>query len=120
MLCGHTKLLRCHHACVGYNEHHNESLKIRILDKPEEFLPPICWFVNFGFQRLVETNLLHLYPRLLLLRDEHISKLFFLFDRVEIVNDDSNEQVNNKLRAYDHKGYEVDASESYVEVLFGL
>ena len=120
MLRGHTELLRGHHARVSHNEHHNNSLKVWIFDKPEEFLSPVCWLVDFGFQRLVESYLLHLYPRLLLLRDEHVSKLFLFLDCVEVVNDHSHEKVDDKLGSYNHKRNEVDASEAYVLVLFGL
>ena len=42
------------------------------------------------------------------MRDEAITHLVFLLDLVEVVYDDTDEQVDDKLRTDDHERYEVE------------
>lgn len=59
--------------------------------------------LNLYLERFGLADLLNLYPATLLLCDEHIVKFFFLFNRLEVVNDNADEEVDNELTANDHE-----------------
>jgi hypothetical protein len=51
--------------------------------------------------------------------DKGVAQLFSLFDGVEVVDDHTNEKIDNELTTNDHEGYEVNDIPSVV-VLFWL
>lgn len=81
-----------------------------------------CYLVAFGSPHLLdqilrETNFLYLNPGALFLSDETVSHLVFFFDFVKVVNDDTDEQVNDELTANDHKGDEVNSHDGLLVCL---
>jgi hypothetical protein len=51
-------------------------------------------------------DLLDLNPTALVLSDEHIVEFLLLLDRLEVIDDDTDEQVDDELTADDHKNDE--------------
>lgn len=51
------------------------------------------------------SNLLDFNPAALVLSDEHVVKFLFLLNRLEVVDDDADEQVNDELAADDHENH---------------
>ena len=49
------------------------------------------------------TNFLYFNPTPLAIGNEHVTKFFFFFDSVEIINYDTNKQINDKLTADNHE-----------------
>jgi hypothetical protein len=88
-------------------------------DKPEEGQPEPGGLIDLHLQRLPEANLLDFYPAFLLFGDKHIPELLLLLDCIEVIDDYSDEEVDNELAAHHHKR-EEESDYIYIRVLFWL
>ena len=96
-------MLKGHHSCIGNNEEHDGALEVFVFDKSEEVFPPISWLNNFQWQSLVETDFLHFDPTFLLFSDKNVSKLFFFFNGIKVVNDYTHEKIDDELASNNHE-----------------
>lgn len=73
----------------------------------EKIEPEADWLINFHFKFLSLANFLYLNPHALFLSYKHIVQFFLFFNSVEIIDNDSDEQIYYELTANNHEYYEV-------------
>lgn len=112
-------VLHGHENGVDANEEGDCVLEPLVLHQLEEVLAcGISRLVNLGSQILHVPDLLDFDPTFLLLRDKHVSQFFSFFDGIKVVDDYTNEQVNNKLTSNNHERDEVDDEIGIRELLW--
>ena len=79
-----------------------------MINKPVEHSSPALWWVDSLSQLPCKTKSLSIDPLSLVLCYEKTSPFFSFLDLVEVVHDDSYEQVEDKLTTKDHENYKVD------------
>ena len=101
-------MLHRHDNCIKENEEGNSILKVSMIHQVEKDLLAILRLIDLDPELLALSNFLDLDPRPLLLSHKHVSEFLLLFDGVEVINNHTNEEVNNELRANNHKSHEED------------
>jgi len=99
----HPMMLHSHDHSVSEDEKRNCQLEVPVVDHIEEYLLAAFGLIYFDLELFTLSNLLNFDPRLLLLRNEHTSKLFFLFDFVKVIYYNPYEQIDYKLAPNDHE-----------------
>lgn len=76
-----------------------------MIDESEERQSEPNRLIDLHLKALAQADLLDFYPALLLLGDEHVSKLLLLLDCVEVIDDDTDEEIDNELATHYHECY---------------
>lgn len=79
-----------------------------MIDHLEEIKSEALRLVYFPPQLFALSNLLDLYPHSLFFCNKHVIELFLFFDCVKIVNNDTNEKIDDELTTDDHENNEID------------
>lgn len=112
-------MLVSHEYRVQQDEEGDGLLKVPVIDKLEERISTAFWLVDLDSESLSLSDLLDVDPASLLLGDKHVSELLSFFDGVEVVDDDTYEEIDDELTSNNHEGNEVE-NERPVVVLFRL
>ena len=78
-----------------------------MINKLKECIGTTFRLINLDSECLSLSDFLNVDPAPLLFGDKHVSELFSFFDGVEVVNDDTNEEINDELTSHDHECDEV-------------
>mmetsp|Transcript_57651 Transcript_57651/g.158799 ORF Transcript_57651/g.158799 Transcript_57651/m.158799 type:complete len:307 (+) Transcript_57651:994-1914(+) len=106
----HTEVSGCHDARVDDDAAHDCPLKVFRQDNLETPLPELRRRWIELFLRLeLRRSLLCFHPRLLGLRQQTLVALRLLSHRVEVVDDDTHEEVHDKVRPDHHEEYKKDS-----------
>jgi hypothetical protein len=96
-----------HHNRVQENKENYRVLEVTVVDQLEEWLFKAFRLLNFNKEFFPLTDFLDFNPTPLLLSYKHIAQLLFLLNCIEVVNDHTHEEINNKLATHDHEGDKV-------------
>jgi len=113
-------VLNGHKNGVCKDEECDGVLEVLVLDQLVEIVVAASWLVNLDFESLALSYLLYLNPLALILCYKHIVEFLFFLDGLEVVDDDSHEQVNDELRTDNHESDEEQDADQHVRVVLRL
>jgi hypothetical protein len=108
-----------HDDSVGNNESCYGKFKVCMINKSKEITIYAGWFQLFSSKLFTLSYPLDFNITSLVFCNKHVSEIFSLFNRIEIVNNNSNKQINNELTTNYHKCHKI-KDDVHLIILFGL